>query len=311
MNKNSTENYVNVNSNTTYKELLENLFDGVYYVDTKRIISFWNKAAERITGYKEDEVLGCSCANNILQHIDASGNELCLVGCPLHATLKDGEMREQSLFLHHKKGHRVPVHIRISPVKNEKGEVIGGIEVFSDNSQTIETLAELEKIKQESYIDPLLKIGNRRYAEMIFKTRFYELQVFNVPFGVILLDIDRFKQVNDKYGHNIGDDVLIMVTRSVQAILRNLDTIIRWGGDEIMVFLPNVTREGMEDIAERIRIFVEKSFLMLDGEKVFVTVSLGGTFATAKDTLETVISRADELMYASKEKGGNLITIAK
>ncbi len=296
-------------TNTTYLELLENLFDGVYYVDNQRKITFWNAAAERITGFKKNEVLGKACADNILRHIDAAGCEMCIDGCPLHETLQDGEMREASLFLHHKLGHRVPVHIRIAPIKDEAGEVIGGVEVFSDNSKILEVLQQLEEVKKKNFIDPLLQIGNRRYANMIFETRLYELKAFDVSFSFILIDLDNFKQINDSFGHNTGDQVLQMIARSIQNISRGLDSIIRWGGDEIVLFLPNVTGKGLEDIAERIGIFVEKSFMMIDEEKISVTASLGVTLAKPEDTLESIIERADKLMYISKNKGGNNYTI--
>ena len=298
-----------MNINTSHQELLDNLFDGVYYVDKERRITYWNKAAERITGFQSSEVLGSLCSDNILRHINTKGHELCTNGCPLHITIGDGKMRDVSLFLHHKMGHRVPVQIRIAPIMNEAGEIIGGVEVFSDNSKTIEVLEKLEEMKKEVFIDALLQIGNRRYAEMVFETQLYELKAFNVSFCVVLLDIDKFKQINDKFGHIIGDKILLMVTKTIQNILRNIDAIARWGGDELLVFIPNATQSGLKEILNRIRIFVEKSFIVVNNEKISVTVSLGATFAKAEDTLETIIDRADSQMYNSKRDGGNCFTI--
>jgi diguanylate cyclase (GGDEF)-like protein/PAS domain S-box-containing protein len=291
-----------------HQTLLENLFDGVYYVDKNRIITFWNKAAERLTGYSQSEVLGSSCSDNILKHIDSNGREVCNNGCPLHATISDGQMRESLLFLHHKQGHRVPVHIRISPIKDKHGNIIGGIEIFSDNSQPLLMLKELEQLKKEAHLDPLLQVGNRRYAEMIFQARLYELAAFDVPFGAILLDIDYFKKVNDSHGHAIGDEVLLMVCRSIGGVLRQLDSLIRWGGDEFLIFLPNVTSEGLQTITERIRIFVENSFIMVGNQKVSITVSIGASFAKKEETLESIIKRVDSLLYESKQSGKNKIT---
>jgi PAS domain S-box-containing protein len=120
-------------SNLSYETLLDSLFDGVYCVDMNKNITFWNKSAERITGFSRSEVTGLCCANNILRHIDSKGRELCIEGCPLSATLIDGKARESDLFLHHKMGHRVPISTRISPVRGDNGEVIGAIEIFTDN----------------------------------------------------------------------------------------------------------------------------------------------------------------------------------
>lgn len=295
-------------NNDLHQTLLENLFDGVYYVDKNRIITFWNKAAERLTGYSQSEVLGSSCSDNILKHIDENGREMCKNGCPLHATISDGQMRESLLFLHHKQGHRVPVHIRISPIIDKHGDIIGGIEIFSDNSQPLLMLKELEQLKKEAHLDPLLQIGNRRYAEMIFQARLYELDAFDVPFGAILLDIDYFKKVNDSHGHAFGDEVLLMVCRSIGGVLRQLDSLIRWGGDEFLIFLPNVTKEGLQTITERIQVFIESSFIMVENQKVTVTVSIGASFAQKEETLESIIKRVDLLLYESKQNGRNKLT---
>lgn len=294
---------------TTYHDLLDNLYDGVYYVDNQKKITFWNKAAEEITGYKKAEVMGSYCADNILSHIDASGHQLCTNGCPLHKTLLDGETREASVFLHHKSGHRVPVHIRITPILNEAGEVIGGIEVFSDRSKDLDVLQQLETARNENFDDPLMEIGNRRYAEMMFETHLYELKAFKVPFAVTLIDLDNFKCINDKHGHNIGDKVLQMIARSLKNIIRGNDSIIRWGGDEVVLFLPDITEAGLYEVLERIRIIIENSFIMIEDEKTSLTASIGATFAENRDRLDSIIDRVDKLMYQSKNNGGNRFTV--
>jgi len=289
--------------------LLDNLFDGVYYVDRNRVITYWNKAAERLTGFSAEEVVGKSCAANILRHIDSSGNELCIEGCPLHETLQDGESREQYLFLHHKAGHRLPVKIRVAPIRDEEGEIVGCVEVFSDNSDQLDILQQLEDLSQESVLDPGLKIGNRRYGEKICKTRLYELQTFQTPFCLIMLDIDDFKKANDRYGHLVGDQTLEMVARSLESTLRISDTVIRWGGDEFILLLSAVRADELDEILNRIRVIVDKSFIEVDGEMISVTISLGATFAKADDSVESLVERADRLMYQSKNAGGNRYTI--
>lgn len=293
-----------------YKSWLDNLFDAAYVVDKDRLIVYWNKAAEELTGYLESEVVGTACADDILRHVDLSGLDLCKNGCPLHETICDGQKREAVVFLHHKEGHRVPVHIRISPIKNESDEIIGAIEIFSDHSKDLHIIKELERHKKESMLDPLLEIGNRRYAEMMFHIRKFELKMTGNVFGVIFMDIDHFKAVNDTYGHAVGDKVLLMVSRTVANLLRHFDTFVRWGGDEFLICLPNInTKEGLQAVAERIRNFVQSSFITLNGKNLSVSVSLGATLISAEDWMEGIIERVDSLMYSSKAKGGNQCTI--
>ncbi len=114
-----------------YKSVLDNLFDGVYFVDSERKITYWNKAAERITGFFEAEVVNLSCYDKILNHVDETGKQLCLNGCPLAEVLKDGNLREADVFLRHKAGHRVPVSIRITPIY-DGDRIVGAVEIFSD-----------------------------------------------------------------------------------------------------------------------------------------------------------------------------------
>ena len=293
----------------SHEQLLESLFDGVYYVDSERKIVFWNRAAERITGYKKSEVIGSCCSENILRHIDDDGRELCIGGCPLAATIQDGRTREARVYLHHKQGHRVPVSVRISPVRDAEGKIIGGVEVFEDNSNLLLILKELEQAKHEAYVDGLTSVGNRRYCEMTLQTKLFEMKSFETPFGVVFLDIDNFKRFNDSHGHAAGDAVLAMLGKTVTNALRRLDTIARWGGEEFVAILPNVNADVLGEVAERIRVFVERSFIMEGEEKLSVSMSLGATLARPDDTPESVIRRADSLMYRSKAAGRNRVTI--
>lgn len=291
-----------------YESILESLFDGVYYVDKEKRITFWNKAAERITGFTKSEVIGHRCADNILRHIDEKGKELCCDGCPVTEALQSGKAQTADVYLHHKQGHRVPVSVRISSVRDALGNVVGGVEIFSDNSSYRQIISEMEKLKQESFLDELTKVGNRRYSDMNLQTRLYEFNTFGKPFGVILMDVDHFKKFNDEYGHKTGDAVLVMIGKTVSNLLRRQDTLSRWGGEEFVVLLAQVNPEVLHEVAERIRLFVEKSFIMEKDEKLVVTVSVGATLAQPGDTAESIFKRADALMYESKNKGRNRVT---
>jgi PAS domain S-box-containing protein len=112
--------------------LLDCVFDGVYIVDTARRIVFWNKGAEAITGYSAAEVIGHSCKDNILNHINEEGVLLCRTACPLVRAIQTDSRIEEKVFPLHKDGRRVPVSTHVAPIKNEAGRIIGAIEVFRD-----------------------------------------------------------------------------------------------------------------------------------------------------------------------------------
>ncbi|MFH2091148.1 MAG: diguanylate cyclase [Pseudomonadota bacterium] len=292
-----------------HKEVLDNIYDGVYYVDRSKKIILWNKSAEKITGFKKEEVTGFRCSSNILRHINDNGDELCIKGCPLSRTMADGKIRDANVYLHHKNGHRVPISVRVSPVFNKDQKIIGVVEIFSDNSKNINLIKELEILRSETYTDILTQVGNRRFIEFDLNQRFEDLETHDIEFGILLFDIDKFKHINDTFGHDIGDAVLKMVSKTIFNIIRSLDSICRWGGDEFIVILPNVDKEMLSIIAEKIRLFVEKTWLQTSGTILRTTLSIGATMAKKTDTIDSLIKRADNGMYQSKQKGRNTVSI--
>jgi diguanylate cyclase (GGDEF)-like protein/PAS domain S-box-containing protein len=292
-----------------YRELLDNVGDGLYFTDGERRISYWNKEAERITGYSRSEVLGRRCMDNLLMHVDGAGNILCHTGCPLRETIADGQSRQMEVFLRHKDGHRVPVFVRASPIRDETGTIVGAVETFSDNSaknRMEERLVELEKL---SLLDALTGLANRRYIEEQIQARLEELRRYGWPFGLLFVDIDHFKAVNDRFGHEVGDKVLRMVGKTLDGSSRYFDLAARWGGEEFLVLLGNTDASLLPDIGERFRALIERSALSGPEDSVRVTVSIGGTVGLADDTVETLVRRADQKLYEAKQSGRNRICI--
>jgi len=291
-----------------FKQILDTLYEGVYICDFSRKITYWNKAAEKITGYKAEEVIGSHCWKNILMHTNTKGENLCGGNnCPAVHAMKEKRLVEEEVYLKHKEGHRLPVVTRISPIENEKGEIIGAVELFSDNSARIAAFQKIEKLEQLAFIDSLTGIGNRRYTEIKISARLEELSRYSwaQEFGILFIDIDRFKSINDTLGHEAGDTVLKVTAKTIVSNIRENDFAGRWGGEEFVLLISNVNRKALLQIAEKIRALVEQS----DAAGTKVTVSVGATLAKRGETLEEVIKRADRLMYESKKNGRNQVTI--
>jgi diguanylate cyclase (GGDEF)-like protein/PAS domain S-box-containing protein len=291
-------------------DLIDNLYDGVYFLDCDRKITYWNKGAERIAGYRSNEVIGTRCCDNILVHVNKDGVNLCGGECPVVKILDGGTtLVEADVFLHHKDGYRVPVLVRIVPIRDESGEIIGGVEIFRDNSEKTVATDIIEDLKKQVFIDLLTGMPNRRYMEKIIFDKLHELERYDWPFALIFIDIDFFKEINDLYGHDIGDLTLQMVANSLTHCSRSFDTFGRWGGDEFVGVIANIDPERLQMIAERSRTMIENSILTESPETIRVTISIGATLARTDDTLESLLKRADGMMYLSKLAGRNCLTL--
>jgi diguanylate cyclase (GGDEF)-like protein/PAS domain S-box-containing protein len=293
-----------------YKDIIDNLYDGVYFVDRDRVITYWNKGAERITGYTAGQTIGRSCRENLLNHVTANGVQLCTHNCPLAAVMEDGKEREAEVFLHHSDGHRLPVVIRASALRDADGQIIGAIESFSNNDSLIEARRRLRQLRQIAMTDPLTGIGNRKYLEGRLSAAIAEYQNNASAAGLLFIDVDYFKQVNDSYGHNTGDHILRMIANTIRYALRASDTVGRWGGEEFIAILYDVPHQNaLHAAAEKVRTLVEYSRLDVDGHGLTVTVSIGGTLLRPGDTPDSLVGRADQLMYQSKQTDRNCVTL--
>ncbi len=293
-----------------YREIIDNLYDGIYFVDRDRVITYWNKGAERITGYPASQTIGRGCRDNLLNHVTDNGTQLCTNHCPLAAVMEDGKPREVEVFLHHADGYRVPVVIRASALRDKGGDIIGAIESFSSNASVISVRRRLTEMDQLVRTDLLTRIGNRKHIEGRLHAAIAEFENTQIPAGVLFMDIDHFKSVNDTYGHEAGDKALCMVANTFRHALRATDVIGRWGGEEFVAILYDTYDENtLFRAAEKVRRLTEASRLDINTQNLSVTISIGATRLYSNDTPESVIHRADQLMYRSKQAGRNRVTI--
>lgn len=290
-----------------YLNIINNLRDGIYFVDNERRIQFWNKAAENITGYSCEDVVGKRCQETMLNHIDEEGRPLCLVGCPLFATLADGAARQGRVFVRHKDGYRVPIHVNIFPIE-KSGTVTGAVEVFTRDTPTVYEDDLVERLSNIAMHDELTRLPNRRYLESFLKYKVEEYQRFGRPFAVLFADIDNFSRFNNERGHDTGDAVLKNIAEGVRRNVRRDDLIGRWGGEEYVGIYSVADEKDVPIIGEKFRTLVENTEVISGGERLSVSVSVGITFVRRGDTAESVIERADELMYKSKREGKNRVT---
>jgi diguanylate cyclase (GGDEF)-like protein/PAS domain S-box-containing protein len=293
-----------------YHAILDHVDDGVYFVDRQKRVVLWNRGAEKITGFASREVVGDLCGNRRLCHVDESGRMLCTSGCPIQVALDTGVPLDTDAFLQHKLGHRVPVRIRTSPLLNRQNQMVGAVEVFRSTSELQRQDQLIGELAHLAMIDDLTRLPNRRHFDLQLDRRLAELNRFGWPFGTLMLDLDNFKQVNDRFGHQVGDDVLRMVARTLSASCRAFDTVARWGGEEFGAIIANVREEELRTVAEKFRAMVEVSCLPGSGrESLQVTVSIGCAVAKANETAAELVKRADDMLYAAKQGGRNRVCL--
>lgn len=292
-----------------HKQLCDNLFDGVYFVDEERRVTYWNGGAEALTGFTKSEAVGRHCFDNFLNHVDERGSRLCHNGCPLSASLRDGKRRECEVYLQHKSGHRVPISVRVSPVVDDWGTIIGAVEVFSDISTQKRLERRARELESIASTDPLTGASNRRDIWMKVQQEMLEVQEFGRTSGLLVIDVDHFKKVNDSFGHAAGDAVLKAISDTLTRTLRLGDNVGRWGGEEFLLIAKNVGSKELAIAAERYRRLIATSSVCFDSQVIEATVSIGAALLTSERTAEATFQKADALMYVSKSGGRNRSSI--
>ncbi|MGD0941657.1 MAG: sensor domain-containing diguanylate cyclase [Terracidiphilus sp.] len=293
-----------------FKALLDHMSDAVYIAGRDRRVLYCNKAASELTGYEAEEILGKSCSDNGHCPMGHNGRSICEEGCILSESLNDGTARRTKAFLISKQGRRVPASVSVQPIAAADGSIIGIVQIFTDRSQREAARRKVVAMERLAFIDALTQMPNRRSLEMSLQAALLEYKVTRIPFGALLFDLDKLKNINDSYGHANGDHALSQVARILSGALRPTDTVGRWGGDEFLAILPGMSAGVLRQLADRCGNNVARdSFFNIDDKLISLSVSVGGAVVRTQDSPETLIARADSLLYRSKTAGRNCVTI--
>ena len=197
---------------------------------------------------------------------------------------------------------------RLHEANAKVGDLQGTIEKVKTEIEQVQDRA--RNLERQALIDPLTNSYNRRAYEQRLKEEFQRYQRYGQSFSLLLLDVDNFKNVNDRYGHSAGDLCLREVIQRVGSLLRVPDFLARLGGDEMVVILPGTGREEMKVVAEKIHSTIERTRFLYQGKQIPIRVSVGGTQIETGDQSGTeVFNRADKALYAAKSAGRNTVTV--
>lgn len=309
MNSKEIENFLKEISFSCWSEILSSSFEGLFLIDREKNILFWNKSAETISGYSSSEAVGRKCSDKLLVPIDEQGRLICSELCPINNIQAKASNQVLELYIHHREGYRLPVLMRIVPLKNQADQLMGTAHIFIDTSPRLSMPPRTDELNRLDLIDPLTSIGNRNFLKIYLQSRLQEMQKFGLSFGVLLIDIDRLAEINDLYGRSTGDRLIAAIARTFVNNLRFIDVLGRWDDDAFLAIITNVNEVKLDLVANKLRLLAQNSFIFTNGLSVSTTVSIGATIARKRDTLKEIIDRAEKLMFHSKWLGRNRVCI--
>ena len=287
-----TEEYLNL-----LKHAVEQMQDMLKISDKEGRLVYVNKALLSHTGYSKEELIGQK--NSIFK----SGKHDQKFYEKLWNTVLSKQTYKGVFINKTKSGALYHEEQTITPILDHHGEIRHFVSTSREVSQRIKKEKELNRL---AHIDTLTNIYNRRAMEEYLDKEIYTAQYSGTVFGVLMIDVDFFKQVNDTYGHDVGDEVLKRLSELVSQSIRGDDYFGRIGGEEFLLILPNCqTEESLVGIAEKIRQKVAQADM---GKAGHITISLGATLYANSDDRPGILKRVDEALYRSKEEGRNRTT---
>ena len=166
------------------------------------------------------------------------------------------------------------------------------------------------KLDALASMDELTGLYNRRKFQEMFEHELTLVQRYGYPLSLLLIDVDHFKSVNDRFGHQIGDKILKTISQSLKREIREIDVIGRWGGEEFVILLHKTESEQAYQIAERLRNSIIRQNIIINKEKIFLTISIGISNAARENNItETMLQQADQAMYEAKQQGRNVTVV--
>jgi diguanylate cyclase (GGDEF)-like protein/PAS domain S-box-containing protein len=300
-------------ANRQNEALLRSVPEGIYGVDLEGRITFVNPAAEALTGYPAAATLGRRL-HDLVHHTREDGTPYPLEDCACTGRLEPGAARTVSDEVFWRSdGTSFPVEYTTTPI-SEGDTVTGGLVVFRDITERRRIEGELVRLNtalaKQVRRDPLTGLGNRLRLEEDLIAYDARRVRYAHSYCVLLCDLDRFKALNDRQGHQVGDSVLRQVADTLQRESRTSDAVYRYGGEELLVLLAEQTLEGALVVCERMRTAVEALALPhQDNDAGVVTISIGAAACPQDDRTDPAdaIRRADRALYAAKARGRNCV----
>jgi two-component system cell cycle response regulator len=292
-------------ANRRFSELFENVPIACFTVDIEGSIREWNLAAQQLYGYTKEEVLHQPFYTRVFRGASASKMHEILQRVIQGSVMAGIESEDYD-----SEGNLHYVLRSVFPIRNPNREVVGAIVSVVDVTYRVEYENQLKALNQKlqslAVTDGLTGLHNHRAFQDYLEEQFQTAMRNKQPLALILMDVDHFKQYNDTYGHQAGDEVLRQVARILSAHVREGDFVARYGGEEFVIVLPRTDSESAVAVAERLRRAVESAEWQLRP----VTGSFGvACIRPDMETRQELIEAADQALYQAKKNGRNRVEV--
>ncbi|MEO1524456.1 MAG: diguanylate cyclase [Planctomycetota bacterium] len=286
-------------------QLLRTLKDGVVFTDTEGVVTQWNLAMERMTGVLSEAMVGKQWSISAVSMRDADGDEDHETQCPLSECVETGISVRRAMVIENGM-YSIPVHVEVAPVVGEERGSYGCVIVVHDLSDRENLERRLESLHQETILDPLTRVANRAHFDQTLKDLVKSASSGGNTFALIICDIDKFKRINDTFGHPAGDDALMTFAELLRSHSREGDLVARYGGEEFLLLADACDNSTGIRRAEAIRAALESTRIPSLNDEC-MTASFGVTEYQSGDTAATVVARADRALLKAKDNGRNRV----
>jgi diguanylate cyclase (GGDEF)-like protein/PAS domain S-box-containing protein len=279
-----------------YRDILDALQIGVSVFDLQKKIVFWSDGAEQITGYARIDVLGHSCTENILLHCNQVSCEMCTDKCPVTAALHDARPVESMSSIHHKSGHRTPVHTWAIPLRDGHGTVTGIIQTFEAEFAVTGPDPNDQSMKDRGCMDELTGLPNQAMMQSHLRETLGTFADLQIPFGIVCLEAHDLIQFRARYGQEAATALLRVWARTLRNTVWPTDFVGRWSEDQFLVILSGCGKSALQTVSDRMLRVMTGATIEWWGEELSAGVSIGQASAVAGDTAESLLQRAQQAL---------------
>ena len=288
------------------RKLLDNMHDGVIFVDSQLRVFLWNRGAEQLTGVSGTAVFQRLWCPMLVHLRDAEGNVIRDEDCPIARAIASKTPSRQRMHIVSRDGVELPIELHTVPVVSRDGVAHGATLLLHDASSEHSLEERCQSLSDQASRDPLTQVANRAEFDRLHEKYIEAHLEMNRPYSLVICDIDRFKQVNDVYGHQAGDDAIKTFANLLSSHCHSGDQVARYGGEEFVLMCLDSPNARAFQRAEEIRRELSSLPLSTIGGKS-ITASFGVTELQPGDTAETMLRRADRALLQAKDNGRNLV----